>query len=332
MYGSLMLDIAGTYLTAEDRAILRQPQVGAVIVFARNCEHPSQLRGLCQSIRAVRPELLIGIDQEGGRVQRLRRGVVTLPAMRTLGACPNAEELARHCAWLLATQMLACGLDFSFAPVLDVDYGRNSVIGSRAFAGTPEQVGPLAGAFIAGLNEAGMAAVGKHFPGHGYADADSHQQIAIDPRSFDELWRSDLLPFIELAPKLAAIMPAHVIYPAIDPHSAGFSPFWLQEVLRQRIGFNGVIFSDDLSMRGAHSVGDAGDRAEAALSAGCDMALVCNDRAAAELALRRLQKLKVSPNPALAQMRRRAYPGPDYASHPRWLKALTALRAAELLH
>lgn len=331
MYGSLMLDIAGTTLTAEDRALLRQPQVGALIVFARNCEHPRQLRELCQSIRALRPELLVAIDQEGGRVQRLRRGVLNFPAMRTLGTHPEAEHLARDCAWLLATQMLACGVDFSFAPVLDVDYGRNSVIGSRAFAGTPERVTQLAEQFIAGLHEAGMAAVGKHFPGHGYADADSHHQIAQDPRSLAQLWESDLKPFAQLAGKLAAIMPAHVIYPAVDPDSAGFSRFWLQEVLRQRIGFNGVIFSDDLSMRGAHGAGDAGERAEAALNAGCDMALVCNDRAAAELALSRLQQLGVQANPALASMRRRALPGFDYPSQPRWLAAVTRLRRADLL-
>lgn len=331
MHGSLMLDVAGTCLTAEDRQLLRAPQVGGVILFARNVEHPRQVRELCQSIRRLRGDLLLAIDQEGGRVQRLRRGVLKLPAMRELGARPDALRLARECAWLMATEMLAAGLDFSFAPVLDVDYGRNSVVASRAFADQPEQVAVLAGAFVEGMHEAGMAACGKHFPGHGWADADSHVAMPQDPRTLEELRGSDLQVFARLSGRLDAVMPAHVIYPQVDARPAGFSPRWLREELRGALGFSGVIFSDDLSMAGAQVAGDAAARIEAALAAGCDMGLLCNDRAAAEQALVRLQQMRVSPAAHLQRMRRRGFPGVEYRQSPRWLRAVSALRAAELL-
>lgn len=331
MHGSLMLDIAGTCLTAEDRQLLRAPQVGGLILFGRNVEHPRQVRELCTAVRRVRPDLLLAIDQEGGRVQRLRRGVVRLPAMRDLGRCADAAALARECAWLMATEMLACGLDLSFAPVLDVDYGRNTVIASRAFADNAAQIAQLAGAFIDGLHEAGMAACGKHFPGHGWADADSHVAIPRDERSLEAIRQTDMQAFSRLSNKLDAVMPAHVIYPQVDEQPAGFSSRWLQGELRGQLGFSGVIFSDDLSMAGAHVAGDAAARIEAALVAGCDMGLVCNDRAAAELALVRLQQLKVTPAAGLARMRRRQFPGVDYQQSPRWQAAVVALRSAQLL-
>lgn len=331
LYGSLMVDIAGTWLTAEDRQLLRQPEVGGLIIFARNIENPRQVRELCESIRTVRPDLLLAVDQEGGRVQRLRQGFVKLPAMRAIADCADAEQLARHCGWLMATEVLAVGLDLSFAPVLDLDHGRSAVVGHRAFEGDPERATQLAGAFIGGMAEAGMAATGKHFPGHGWAEADSHVAIPTDERSLEEIRANDLRPFAALSRDLAAVMPAHVIYPQVDNQPAGFSRRWLQDILRGELGFAGVIFSDDLSMAGAHVVGDAASRIEAALSAGCDMGLVCNDRAAAELALSAAQRLKVVVPKGLARMRRRAFPGVDYRQDPRWAQALSALRAAQLV-
>ena len=205
------------------------------------------------------------------------------------------------------------------------------MVGSRAFEGDAQRATLLAGAFVRGMNAAGMAACGKHFPGHGWAEADSHVAIPVDGRSLDEIRANDLLPFRQLSQQLAAVMPAHVIYPQVDASPAGFSRRWLQEILRGELGFDGVIFSDDLSMAGAHVVGDAACRIEAALSAGCDMGLVCNDRAAAELALVALQRLNVQPPKGLARMRRQAFPGVEYRQDPRWLAAVGSLREAQLI-
>ncbi len=331
MQGSLMLDIAGTWLTAEDRQILRQPEVAGLILFGRNIEHPRQVRELSAAIRAVRPDLLLAVDQEGGRVQRLRQGFVRLPAMRAIADNANADVLAGHCGWLMATEVLAVGLDLSFAPVLDLDHQRSAVVGSRAFETDAQRATQLAAAFIRGMSAAGMAATGKHFPGHGWAEADSHVAIPVDERSLEQIRASDLQPFAQLSRQLAAVMPAHVIYPQVDDRPAGFSRRWLQEILRGELQFTGVIFSDDLSMAGAHVMGDAACRIEAALSAGCDMGLVCNDRAAAELALSALQRLQVVVPPGLARMRRQAFPGTEYRQSPRWLEAVGALRAAQLI-
>ncbi|MFI8740219.1 beta-N-acetylhexosaminidase [Stutzerimonas zhaodongensis] len=331
MHGSLMLDIAGTWLTAEDRQLLRQPEVGGLILFARNIENLTQVQELCRAIRAVRPDLLLAVDQEGGRVQRLRRDFVRLPAMREFASRPNAQELAEICGWVMATEVLAVGLDFSFAPVLDLDYQRSAVVGSRAFEGDPLRASELAGAFIRGMHSAGMAATGKHFPGHGWAEADSHVAIPVDERGLDELRGRDLVPFRKLAAELDAVMPAHVIYPQIDDRPAGFSRRWLQDVLRDELGFRGLIFSDDLSMAGAHVAGDAASRIEAALTAGCDMGLVCNDRGAAELALSALQRLGAQPSPALGRMRNRACGSLEYKQDPRWRASVAALKAAELI-
>ena len=326
-----MLDIAGTWLTAEDRQLLRQPEVGGLILFARNIENLRQVDELCRAIRAVRPDILLAVDQEGGRVQRLRRDFIRLPAMREFASRADAKALAEACGWVMATEVLAVGLDFSFAPVLDLDHQRSAVVGTRAFEGDPQRATELAGAFIKGMHRAGMAATGKHFPGHGWAEADSHVAIPVDERGLDELREHDLVPFQRLASELDAVMPAHVIYPQVDDKPAGFSWRWLQDILRTELGFRGVIFSDDLSMAGAHVAGNAASRIEAALMAGCDMGLVCNDRGAAELALSALQRLGTQPSPALAKMRRRASGSLEYKQDPRWHASVAALKAADLI-
>ncbi|GHE22745.1 beta-N-acetylhexosaminidase [Halomonas urumqiensis] len=285
MLGPVMLDLEGTRLTPEERALLALPEVGGVILFARNVESATQVRELCDAIRRIRPGLLLAIDQEGGRVQRLRSGVTRLPSMGRLGRdfqeLPEVTlRLCRDAGWLLGMEMAACGLDLSFAPVLDVDDGVSTVIGDRSFAADPRAVSAMAGAFVDGLHEAGMVAVGKHFPGHGGVVADSHHELPVDPRPLDTLRGHDLVPFTDLASRLDGVMPAHVVYSSFDPRPAGFSPAWLG-MLRESLGFKGVIFSDDLSMAGAAATGTPAERATAALSAGCDMLLVCNDRAAA---------------------------------------------------
>lgn len=329
--GSLMIDVAGLWLNAEDRQLLRHPQVGGLILFARNTESPRQVRELVRSIRGIRPDMLIAIDQEGGRVQRLRREVLRLPALGRIAGCERPQEVAEAAGWLMATEMLACGLDISFAPVLDLDYGRSQVIGDRSLGGEPQRVAELGRAYIAGLHRAGMAATGKHFPGHGWAEADSHFDLPVDERSEAEIRQSDLQPFAALASLLDGVMPAHVVYPAVDSKPAGFSRRWLQDILRNELGFTGVIFSDDLTMAGAHAVGDMTQRVDAALASGCDMLLVCNDRAAAEQALAHAQRIGMQPSPRPRRMLARQQVGIDYKATPGWQQAVGLLTRAELL-
>lgn len=309
MIGALMLDIEGTCLTVEDRHLLAQPQVGGVILFGRNIENPKQVRELTDSIRNIRADILIAVDQEGGRVQRLRQGFSKLPPMRAFGQLydqqpEQALALAEQCGWLMATEVLAVGIDFSFAPVLDLD-GISQVIGDRGFHTYTEQVVILASAFMRGMHRAGMATTGKHFPGHGSVEADSHIAAPVDSRSLEEIEQNDMQTFIQLHDQLDALMPAHVIYDQIDPNPAGFSSFWLQNIIRQQLQFDGVLFSDDLTMQAACVVGDAGDRIKAALNAGCDMGLVCNDRSAALTALAALQDLPLPNQQRLEKMRGR---------------------------
>ncbi|WP_341679401.1 beta-N-acetylhexosaminidase [Niveibacterium sp. SC-1] len=281
--GPVMCDVAGHALTEDERTRLRHPLVGGVILFARNFADPEQLAALCTEIHALRsPGLIIAVDHEGGRVQRFRTGFTRLPAMRALGESyardPDAGlAMARHVGCTLAGELREQGVDLSFTPVLDLEYGRSAVIGDRAFGADSATVSVMAAALSEGLAEAGMGAVGKHFPGHGWAEADSHVAIPRDERIFEAVWAEDIAPYRDRVGKaLAGVMPAHVIYENIDPRPAGFSRFWLQDVLRKRLGFQGVIFSDDLTMEGATVVGDIVARAEAAFGAGCDMVLVCN--------------------------------------------------------
>lgn len=307
MIGALMLDIAGTTLTQEDIELLSAPQVGGVILFGRNIESPAQVRALTDHMRQVHPDILIAVDQEGGRVQRLRQGFTLLPAMGKFGELytrdpQRALELAEKCGWLMATEVLAVGIDFSFAPVLDLN-DISDVIGDRSFAQNIQDIIPLASAFLKGMKRAGMASTGKHFPGHGSVKADSHVAAAIDTRSYAEIQQKDMQTFIQLQPQLDALMPAHVIYSQVDPNPAGFSEFWIQKVLRQELGFDCVLFSDDLSMQAACVAGGADVRIQAALKAGCDMGLVCNDRAAQCIALEGIEDLPLPNQQRLERMR-----------------------------
>lgn len=284
--GPIMLDVHDTSLSSEDKELLQHPLVGGLILFSRNYESPEQVSELTRDIRAsANGDILIAVDHEGGRIQRFRDNFSAIPAMGAIWDLANHNEssaidIAKQCGVLMALEVQAVGIDISFAPVLDVN-GISEVIGDRAFHQQPEKIIPLAAAFIEGMHLAGMKATGKHFPGHGSVLADSHFALPIDTRAEQAITSIDLLPFQRLISqgKINALMPAHVIYPAIDTHAVGFSVKWLQQILRQELAFDGVIFSDDLSMEGAASVGGYVERAEASQQAGCDMLLVCNNRA-----------------------------------------------------
>jgi beta-N-acetylhexosaminidase len=313
--GPVMLDVAGLELTPDDLERLQHPQVGGVILFARNFAAPLQLIQLAYSIRELRsPQLLVCVDHEGGRVQRFRHGFTTIPAMTELGKLwdrdpAQALAAARGCGFVIASELQAHGVDFSFTPVLDVDYGESSVIGDRALHHDPHTVAVLGEALQAGLNAAGMSSVGKHFPGHGYVRADSHHEVPIDERTLTEISATDLVPFQRMARSgMGGMMPAHVIYPKVDSKPAGFSSVWLQKILREKLGFDGLIFSDDLSMEGASTAGGVMSRANAALNAGCDMVLLCNDPRAQDTLLEGLERRPVAPTLArrLEKMRGRA--------------------------
>lgn len=338
--GPVMVDLAGVALDAEERELLAHPAVGGVILFSRNFAAPGQLRELTAEIHAMRePRLLIGVDQEGGRVQRFREGFTRLPPAGRFGALwshdrQRALEACRDVAWLMASELRAAGVDFSFAPVLDVDPGISRVIGDRGFGPEPESVIALAGAWMHGAREAGMGSVGKHFPGHGMVAADSHAELPRDERPLEALLDWDLLPFQRLISQgLEAIMPAHVLYPRIAPEPAGFSPFWLRTVLRERLGFGGVIFSDDLDMQAASAGGGYGERARAARAAGCDMILICNNRGAAVETVEAL----AGDDDEVSQRRRMCMQGRGSTSpetllrDPRWQAGVAAVAALQSL-
>jgi len=311
MTGPVVVDIAGARLDAADRRRLRHPLVGMVILFARNYESPGQLVALCDEIHALRdPPLLIAVDHEGGRVQRFRQGFTRVPPMAALGRLWQRDALvacraALAAGYVLGTELRAHGVDLSFAPVLDLDWGRSAVIGDRALHEDARVVTLLGAQVCHGLALAGMSNCGKHFPGHGWAAADSHVDLPTDERSLDAILGADAAPYGWLGVGLDAVMPAHVVYPAVDALAAGFSPRWLRDILRGRLGFTGAVFSDDLSMQGARTAGDVTQAAQTALAAGCDFVLVCNDAPAAD---RVLDALRWVPPPAFAQRRARLVP------------------------
>jgi beta-N-acetylhexosaminidase len=310
--GPAVIDVLGPVLADEDRARLRHPAAGGVILFSRNYETPEQLAALTADIDRLRePALMICVDHEGGRVQRFREGFSVIPPMRELGRLWDrdraaARDAARAIAYIVGAELAAHGVDFSFAPVLDLDYGASAVIGDRALHFDPTAVGALGACIVQGFAEAGMGAVGKHFPGHGYAEADSHVAVPRDERKFAEIAKKDLVPFrMAIEAGLAAVMPAHVIYTQVDAEPAGYSRHWLREVLRGKLGFEGIIFSDDLSMEGAGVAGGVAERARAALDAGCDMVLLCNDPAGQELLLESLRDAALGNAERVEAMRRR---------------------------
>lgn len=337
-HGPLMLDLSGTSLTAEEKEMLQHPAAGGIILFSRNFESPEQVTSLISEIHALRePSLLIAVDQEGGRVQRFREGFTRLPPAAWFGQLydenpKQARSITQNVGWLMATELRSVGVDFSFAPVLDLNRGISQVIGDRAFNAMPMIVAELAQSWMTGVHEAGMAAVGKHFPGHGGVLEDSHEALPVDRRRPEDVMMEDLLPFQRMIEYgLEAIMPAHVIYEQSANELAGFSYFWLQDVLRKRLGFQGVIFSDDLTMAAAGEAGNYPDRADAALAAGCDMVLVCNNhKGAAQV----LESLSTYSNPT-GQMRLVRMHGRKPIGHeemrldPRWKSAVDIIARYE---
>jgi beta-N-acetylhexosaminidase len=291
--GVVMLDLQGLSLETQERELLIHPQVGGVILFSRNYASPQQLEDLVAAIKQCNDHLLVAVDQEGGRVQRFREEFLTLPPLRAIGLeyeknRARGLETAKLCAWAMAAELMQYGIDISFAPVLDLFDSNSPVIKERAFSGDAAVVAEIALAYIEGMHEAGMAATGKHFPGHGKVLADSHFELPTDVRSLDEIRQSDLIPFVRCIESLDAIMPAHIVFPEVDQHCAGFSKLWIEDLLRQELGFDGVVFSDDLTMSAAHSAGSVTQRADLALAAGCDMVLVCNQPDQAEELVRYL--------------------------------------------
>ncbi|MFQ5644160.1 MAG: beta-N-acetylhexosaminidase [Thiogranum sp.] len=336
--GPVMADVQGLELLPEERDMLQHPAVGGVILFSRNYESPQQLQQLAKEIHGLRqPPLLLAVDQEGGRVQRFRDGFFRLPPVGQLGAlyAKNSNKallLCREAGWLMASEVLSVGVDLSFAPVLDLDLGVSAVIGDRAFHRQPEAVTELALAYQRGMHEAGMATVGKHFPGHGGVTADSHHTLPEDERSLADLELQDLIPFARLIHNgLNGVMVAHVLYPRVDAQPAGFSRRWLTEVLRSALGFQGTIFSDDLSMGGAQWAGDYPERAHSALQAGCDMVLVCNQP---QHAVEVIESLAGHNDPAahlrLARMHGSTWPEREaLLSSRRWRAAAALLEECE---
>jgi len=309
--GPAVIDVLGPALADEDRERLRHPAAGAVILFSRNYQNPDQLRLLTEEIRRLRePELAVCVDHEGGRVQRFREGFTAIPAMRELGRLWDRDReagrrTARAAAYVAAAELGALGVDFSFAPVLDLDYGASGVIGDRALHFDPMAVSALAAALIQGFADAGVAAVGKHFPGHGFAEADSHVAAPVDERPLAAIMKKDVVPYrAAIEAGLAAVMPAHVVYPQVDREPAGYSRVWLQDILRGKLGFQGLIFSDDLSMEGASAAGGPPERARAALAAGCDMVLLCNDPAGQDRLLESLKDVPLQNPQRLDRMRK----------------------------
>lgn len=306
---TLFLDLEGTVLTHDERDLLQDPYIGGVILFARNTVNAIQVAELVKTIREIRPEIIISLDQEGGRVQRLKEGVTLLPPVQVLSSRYAQDPQAGLCeaellGYLMAAELRVLDIDLSFAPVLDVDYGRNTVIGNRAFANNIQAVTDLALAYIRGMKQAGMSATAKHFPGHGWADADTHHADAVDSRSFVQIYDSDLVPFREAIHQgIEAMMLAHVLYPECDQFPAGFSRYWLGGILRDKLAFKGVIFSDDLSMKAAESAGSYAERAAAAVAAGCQALLCCNAREGTLDILRYLREHNITPLQSICSLK-----------------------------
>ena len=332
MLGPVMIDLEQASLSEEEREIIKHPLVGGLIYFSRNFECREQITELSKEIKSLRPNLLVCVDHEGGRVQRFRDEFTHIPACGKLGQLninnpAEARVISREMGWLMAIELLSCHIDFSFAPVLDLDFGNSEVIGDRAFDADPEHVFALAFEFMQGMKEAGMSNVGKHFPGHGFVVADSHLDLPVDKRSFKELTSSDIVPFLRLIENnsLDAVMPAHVIYDQVDEMPAGFSEKWIKQILQQQMNFNGIVFSDDLNMAAAHVAGTFSQRADVAMRAGCDMVLVCNNRAGAIEVLDQFN-WNITPESSFKLEKMLGQQAPTYSSllkQQRWSNAIT---------
>jgi beta-N-acetylhexosaminidase len=301
--GPIFADLLGTKLTQEDEEIIKHPWVSGIILFSRNYENKQQLKQLITSVRAIKPQIIICVDHEGGRVQRFREGFTVLPPMGELGElylqdANKALRQAHKYGVIIGQELADVGIDFSFTPVLDIDFGRSEVIGNRAFSNKHEIISELAGALIDGLSQQDSASVGKHFPGHGYVQLDSHIADPVDERDFDTLWHDDIQPYLTLNNKLTAVMTAHIKYPQVDDELVTYSKKWLQDILREKVGYQGIIFSDDLSMHAAaHEPPQA--RVQKALDAGCDVVLLCNDPDAVRTVLNQTDKLVDRPRKSL---------------------------------
>ena len=320
LFGRLMISIDGTTLSSSDKDLIRNRHVGGIILFTRNFHSQPQIEELCSEIKNIKNNIIIAVDQEGGRVQRFNGEYTQLPSMQVLGdycISNNDYSFAADVGWLMSLELIASGVDISFAPVLDVDKNTSSIIGNRSFSNKPQNVVDIASHFIQGMSEAGMKATGKHFPGHGGIKEDSHIAEPIDIRSHNELMDTDLKPFIELKDKLSAVMTAHITYPDIDNVCVSFSEIWLKNVLQNNIGFNGVIFSDDLTMKGAGNT-SMDEKAIKALNAGCDMVLVCNDYKGANSVINRFEKEDIDLNSRIGMMQKtKTCNWDDLADNPR---------------
>jgi beta-N-acetylhexosaminidase len=334
--GPLMIDVAGLALSAEDAEVLRHPLVGSVILFSRNYRDPQQLAALTASIRALRsPALLTAVDHEGGRVQRFREGFTRLPAARTLARGfdedrRSALALVQTAGWLMAAELRSVGVDFSFAPCVDLDYGVSEIIGDRAFHSDPDAVGALAVAYMTGMREAGMAATAKHFPGHGAVVADSHVALPVDRRELAEI-EADMRPYrLLIENHLSAVMAAHVVFPHVDSLPASLSQRWIGEILRRNLGFHGCVFADDLTMAGAAAFGDVAARARLSVAAGCDVLPICNDRKAVISVLDQFKPAGLNPasQARLMRMRGRGEPNPQFVGSDQWKEAVARVAAA----
>ena len=331
--GPLMVDIAGTELASEDLEILRDPLVGSVILFTRNYRNPQQISELCGAIRELRsPSLLIAVDHEGGRVQRFREGFTRLPPVRSLGRRydedrRDALRKAHVLGWLMAAELRAVGVDFSFAPCVDLDHGVSEIIGDRAFHSDADAVAALAGAYMSGMRDAGMAATAKHFPGHGAVIADSHVALPVDRRDFIDLG-ADMRPYrLLIEDHLTGIMAAHVVFPQVDALPASLSRRWIADILRGELGFHGCVFADDLNMAGAVAFGDVTARTRLALAAGCDVLPICNDRQSVLTVLGALEPDIMTPASLarLVRMRARGEAPADLHADKQWQDAVAGI-------
>ena len=295
---SLMIDIEGPFLSQEDIELIGSPHVGGLILFERNFLDRNQITDLCFEIKSKKPEIIIAVDQEGGRVQRFKKGFSQIPPMQRLGDLVSYDkhaglDLCKNAGWLIASELIASGIDLSFSPVLDLDQDLSSIIGDRAFSDQIDIVIECARAFIFGMNEAGMACVGKHFPGHGSISEDSHLEKPIDRRALNEIEKKDLIPFKELINNLDGIMTAHILFPDVDERITTFSKIWIKQILKEQMKFEGMIFSDDLSMEGTNEFKSFYDKTKNAIISGCEMVLICNNREGAKDALKYFEENKI---------------------------------------